>query len=136
MAQEGGLGDDISDIPAVGIAPEWMTEKALAIGAYCAASGAYVIFGTTSPIASDDIVQKLMTEGWEEKFGGKMEFITDEAEIVRKTLEHIDKKRAALKLPAWEPNRHGKSGDWRMQELVSLPLEERLEALYGAPVAA
>src|SRR5512136_190271 len=134
IAQEGGLGDDISDIPAVGLAPEWMSEKALAIGAYCAASGAYVIFGTTSPIASDDIVQKLMTEGWEEKFGGKMEFVTDEAEIVRKTLEHIDKKRAALKLPAWEPNRHGKSGDWRMQELVSLPLEERLEALYGTPV--
>ncbi len=136
MASEGGLGDDISDIPAVGIAPEWMTEKALAIGAYCAASGAYVIFGTTSPIASDDIMQKLMTEGWEEKFGGKMEFVADEAEIVRKTLEHIDKKRAALKLPAWEPQRHGKSGDWRMQELISLPLEERLEALYGAPVAA
>ena len=136
MVQEGGLGDDISDIPAVGLAPEWMSEKAIAIGMYCAASGAYVIFGTTSPIASDDAVQKLMTEGWEEKFGGKMEFITDEHEILRKTLEHIDKKRAALKLPAWEPTRHGKSGDWRMEELVALPLEERLEALYGEPVAA
>jgi len=136
MVQEGGLGDDISDIPAVGLAPEWMSEKAIAIGMYCVASGAYVIFGTTSPIASDDAIQKIMSEGWEEKFGGKMEFITDEQEILRKTLEHIDKKRAALKLPAWEPNRHGKSGDWRMEELVSLPLEERLESLYGAPVAA
>jgi carbon-monoxide dehydrogenase catalytic subunit len=136
MVQEGGLGDDISDIPAVGLAPEWMSEKAISIGMYCVASGAYVIFGTTSPIASDDTIQKLMSEGWEEKFGGKMEFITDEQEILRKTLEHIDKKRAALKLPAWEPARHGKSGDSRMEELVSLPLEERLEALYGAPVAA
>jgi carbon-monoxide dehydrogenase catalytic subunit len=136
MVQEGGLGDDISDIPAVGLAPEWMSEKAISIGMYCVASGAYVIFGTTSPIASDDVVQKLMTEGWEEKFGGKMEFITDEQEILRKTLEHIDKKRAALKLPAWEPARHGKSGDSRMEELVSLPLEERLEALYGTPVTA
>jgi carbon-monoxide dehydrogenase catalytic subunit len=136
MAQEGGLGDDISDIPAVGLAPEWMSEKAIAIGIYCAASGAYVIFGTTSPLASDDVVQKLMTEGWEEKFGGKMEFEVDEKEILRKALEHIDKKRAALKLPAWEPTRHGKSGDWRMEELFKLPVEERFEALYGTPVNA
>ena len=136
MASEGGLGDDISDIPAVGIAPEWMSEKALAIGAYCAASGAYVIFGTTSPIASDDVVQKLMTDGWEEKFGGKMEFVMDEAEILRKSLEHIDKKRAALKLAPWEPTRHGKSGDWRLQELFKLPVEARIEALYGTPVTA
>ena len=50
MATEGGLGDDITDIPAVGLAPEWMSEKALAIGAYCAASGAYVIFGVASPV--------------------------------------------------------------------------------------
>ncbi len=39
MATEGGLGDDISDIPAVGLAPEWMSEKALAIAAYCVGSG-------------------------------------------------------------------------------------------------
>ena len=25
---EGGLGDDLSDVPAVGVAPEWMSEKA------------------------------------------------------------------------------------------------------------
>jgi carbon-monoxide dehydrogenase catalytic subunit len=136
MAAEGGLGDDISDIPAVGLAPEWMSEKAIAIGTYCAASGAYVIFGTTSPIASDDVVQKLMTDGWEEKFGGKMEFVVEPEEILRKTLEHIDKKRAALKLPPWEPTRHGKSGDWRLQELFKLPVEARIEALYGTPVAA
>jgi carbon-monoxide dehydrogenase catalytic subunit len=29
---EGGLGDDLSRIPAVGVAPEWMSEKAIAIG--------------------------------------------------------------------------------------------------------
>jgi carbon-monoxide dehydrogenase catalytic subunit len=136
MAQEGGLGDDISDIPAVGLAPEWMSEKAISIGTYCAASGAYVIFGTTSPIASDDVVQKLMTEDWEAKFGGKMEFVVEPEEILRKSLEHIDKKRAALKLPAWEPGRHGKSGDWRMQELLKLPVEARAEALYGTPIPA
>ncbi len=50
MATEGGLGEDISDLPAVGIAPEWMSEKALSIGAYFVASGAYVLFGVGSPV--------------------------------------------------------------------------------------
>ena len=49
-ATEGGLGEDIDDLPAVGLCPEWMCEKALAIGTYFAASGAYVIFGVSSPV--------------------------------------------------------------------------------------
>ncbi|OGO23452.1 MAG: carbon-monoxide dehydrogenase catalytic subunit [Chloroflexi bacterium RBG_16_51_16] len=51
MVEEGGLGDDIDKIPAVGLAPEWMSEKALAIATYCVASGAYVIFGGASPVS-------------------------------------------------------------------------------------
>ena len=39
IVEEGGLGDDISDVPAVGIAPEWMSEKAIAIASYCAHFG-------------------------------------------------------------------------------------------------
>ena len=42
---EGGLGDDLSDVPAVGVAPEWMSEKAIAIGCYFVASGVDVILG-------------------------------------------------------------------------------------------
>lgn len=132
MATEGGLGDDISDIPGVGIAPEWMSEKALAIGAYFAASGVYVLFGVSSPIEASDEVVRLMSGGWEKMVGGKMEFIPDPAEIVRKSLEHIDAKRAALKLPPYDPNKFGKSGDARMNELVKLPLKERMAALYGS----
>ncbi len=45
VATEGGLGEDIDDLPAVGLCPEWMCEKAIAIGTYFAASGAHVIFG-------------------------------------------------------------------------------------------
>lgn len=40
MVREGGLGDDISDLPAIGTAPLWMSEKAVAIGQYFVASGA------------------------------------------------------------------------------------------------
>lgn len=96
VAQEGGLGDDISDIPAVGIAPEWMSEKAIAIGTYCAASGAYVLFGVTSPIKASQTVIDLMSHGWEEKYGGKMEFEPDVTKIYEKSVEHIQKKRKAL----------------------------------------
>jgi hypothetical protein len=39
-----------------------------------------------------------MTETWEERFGGKLEFIKDAEEMLRKSLEHIDKKREELKL--------------------------------------
>jgi carbon-monoxide dehydrogenase catalytic subunit len=138
MVSEGGLGDDIDQIPAVGLAPEWMSEKALSIGSYCVASGAYVIFGGSSPIsgmpdrvAESDSVSRYLMEGWEKLYGGKMEFIADPDEMIRKTLEHIDKKRAALGLPEYDPERFGRSGDRRMLELEQLPIMERREALYG-----
>ena len=43
---EGGLGEDLSQIPAVGVAPEWMSEKAITIGCYFVASGINVILGS------------------------------------------------------------------------------------------
>jgi len=141
MVEEGGLGDDIDQVPAVGLAPEWMSEKALAIATYCVASGAYVIFGGSSPIsgmpdrvADSDVVLKYISEGWEKLYGGKLEFIADPDEMIRKTLEHIDKKRAALGLPVYDPTRFGRSGDARMLELEELPVADRRAALYGVPV--
>jgi carbon-monoxide dehydrogenase catalytic subunit len=133
MANEGGLGDDISDLPAVGIAPEWMSEKAIAIATYCAASGAYVIMGISNPIEGSEYVTDILGKGWEEKTGGKIEFVQEDEEMVRRILEHIDKKREALGLPVYEPEKHGTSGDWRIEELMQLPPEERAEALYGTP---
>ena len=139
MVEEGGLGDDIDQIPAVGLAPEWMSEKALSIATYCVASGAYVIFGGSSPVGgmpdrvsdSDIVLHYIGSEGWEKLYGGKLEFIPDPDEMVRLTLEHIDKKRAALGLPVYESTRFGRSGDQRMLELESLPLAERRKKIYG-----
>jgi len=132
MATEGGLGEDIADIPAVGMAPEWMSEKALSIATYCVASGAYVILGgSDGPVSGSETVLRIMSEGWEKKVGGRLEFIEDGEEIVRRSLEHIDRKRAALGLAEYDPSRWGKSGDWRMPEVLELPLEERIEAIYG-----
>jgi carbon-monoxide dehydrogenase catalytic subunit len=138
MVEEGGLGDDIHQIPAVGLAPEWMSEKALVIGTYCVASGAYVIFGGSSPVggmpdrvADSTIVSEYISKGWEEIYGGKLEFVPDPDEMIRLTIDHIDKKRAALGLPEYDAKRFGRSGDARMIEMEMLPLEERRQAIYG-----
>jgi carbon-monoxide dehydrogenase catalytic subunit len=138
MVEEGGLGDDIDQVPAVGLAPEWMSEKALAIGTYCVASGAYVIFGGHSPVSGmpdrveeSDIVAHYISEGWEKLYGGKLEFVEDPDEMIRRALNHIDQKRANLGLPAYDPDRFGRSGDQRMLELELLPVEQQRELIYG-----
>jgi carbon-monoxide dehydrogenase catalytic subunit len=132
MATEGGLGDDISDIPAVGMAPEWMSEKAIAIATYAVASGCYVILGVQDPVEGSEAVTELIGDGWESKVGGRLEFVDNLDEIVRRTVEHIDRKREALGLVPYDPSLWGQSGDARMRELVELPLAERIGAAYGA----
>ena len=100
MATEGGLGDDISDIPAVGICPEWMCEKAIAIGTYCVASGAYVLFGVNSPVKASSVVTELIYSGWEKRSAASWSSSPTWSKIFEKSLAHIDAKRAALKLAA------------------------------------
>ncbi len=138
MVEEGGLGDDIDQVPAVGLAPEWMSEKALAIGTYCVASGAYVMFGGASPVSGmpdkvseSDAVARYISEGWEEMYGGKLEFVEDPDEMIKRALDHIDKKREALGLKTYSPDNFGRSGDLRIEELEALPLAEQRAALYG-----
>ncbi len=111
VATEGGLGEDIDDLPAVGLCPEWMCEKAISIGTYFAASGAHVIFGVSSPVEASSVATQLMTEGWERMVGGDLEFIPDWDEMFARSLELIDAKRAALKLPTYDPSQYGDSGD-------------------------
>lgn len=96
IVREGGLGEDISDLPMAGIAPEWMSEKALAIGTYFVASGALVVFGVGSPVEGSAEVVDLITNGWEEKVGGRFEFEPDIDKIYEMVVAHIQKKRAAL----------------------------------------
>jgi carbon-monoxide dehydrogenase catalytic subunit len=99
MIKEGGLGEDISDIPAAGAAPEWMSEKAITIGFYFVASGVYTLFGASpfSIIGSKNLTEYL-TNGIEKDVGGKFAFADDPAKMARLMVEHIDKKRKDLKL--------------------------------------
>ncbi|GAF88774.1 unnamed protein product, partial [marine sediment metagenome] len=65
MATEGGLGEDIADLPGVGFAPEWMSEKAISIASYFVGSGVYTIMGSDSPLANSPVVDRFISEGWE-----------------------------------------------------------------------
>ncbi|MDP2719994.1 MAG: anaerobic carbon-monoxide dehydrogenase catalytic subunit [Dehalococcoidia bacterium] len=111
-AMEGGLGEDISDLPVVGIAAEWMAEKALAIGTYFVASGVYTIFGTVSPIEGSPVIEEMVSKGWEDKVGGKLEFETDWRKILEKSLAHIDLKRRNLKLEEYNPAKYARSASY------------------------
>jgi carbon-monoxide dehydrogenase catalytic subunit len=107
MAHEEGLSDEIGNMPAVGIAPEWMSEKAIAIGCYFAASGVPVIFGGESPVGASKEVTKIMTEVWFERFRGALHFEPDPEKILSLTFDYIDKARERLKLRKYEPGRFG-----------------------------
>lgn len=98
MVKEGGLGDDISDLPAAGAALEWMSEKALAIGQYFVASGVFTVFGVTWPTSGSKELTQLLFEGYEEIYGGKWAFEPDPLEAAKLMIAHIDKKRKALGL--------------------------------------
>jgi carbon-monoxide dehydrogenase catalytic subunit len=92
----GGLGTDISDLPAAGAAPEWMSEKAVAIGQYFVASGVYTLFGVTWPTTGSEILTDYLFKGIEEELGGKWDFVADPEEMARRMIAHIDLKRQAL----------------------------------------
>jgi carbon-monoxide dehydrogenase catalytic subunit len=100
IVSEGGLGTDFSQLPIAGSAPEWMSEKAVAIGFYCVASGLLTHFGTPQPVLGSQRVHKFITEDVEEMLGGKFLFEPDPYKAATHILEHIEKKRADLKLKA------------------------------------
>jgi len=96
MVKDGGLGDDISDLPVAGAAPEWMSEKAISIGQYFVASGVYTVFGVTWPTEGSKEVTDYLFKDMEEMLGGMWDFEPDPIQAAHKMIEHIDKKRKAL----------------------------------------
>ena len=95
MVEEGGLGDDISDLPLVGTAPAWMSEKAVAIGQYFVSSGAYVIFQNL-PMTGSKKFTEFMQEGMDEIYGGRWDIEEDPEKLAQKMIDRIDLKREEL----------------------------------------
>lgn len=96
MVKEGGLGDDLSDLPVAGAAPEWMSEKALAIGQYFVGSGIFTVFGTTWPTLGSEDVTRHLFEDYEEMYKGMWAYENDPVKAAHLMIKHIDKKRKAL----------------------------------------
>ncbi len=96
MVKTGGLGDDISDLPVAGAAPEYMSEKAIAIGHYFVASGVFTVFGVTLPHVAGTKFSDYLFGGIEEDIGGKWAVEPDPYKMAKLMIDHINSKREAL----------------------------------------
>ena len=96
IVEEGGLGNDLSEVPAIGAAPEWMSEKAIAIGHYFVASGIDVVLGHPFHTMGSEAVTKYLCEEVEAEVGAKFHYIDDVHKAVDVICEHIEGKRDAL----------------------------------------
>ena len=94
---EGGLGEDLSDLPLAGACLESVTEKATAIGQYFVASGALVLFSSELfPYQGSKKVMDYLLGGVEADFGGKWVLESDPFKAADIMAAHIEKKRDAL----------------------------------------
>ena len=98
VIKEGGLGEDLSDIPVAGAAPEWMSEKAIAIGFYVVASGIYTVFGKPHPVLGGKNLTEYICGDIEKEYGARFDFEEDPIKAAHLMIDHINKKREALKL--------------------------------------
>lgn len=93
------LNVDISDLPIAGAAPEWMSEKAVSIGAYVVSSGIYTVLGSIPPVLGSKNVTELLTQGLEKVVGATFAVEPDPEKEAELIINHIEKKRNALGLP-------------------------------------
>ena len=90
------LGVDISDLPVAGAAPEWMSEKAVSIGAYVVSSGIFTVLGTVPQVLGGPVVTKLLTEDANAVVGAAFAVEPDPFKAAKLMIDHIGEKRAAL----------------------------------------
>ena len=98
ICREGGLGDDFADLPVAGAAPEWMSDKAIAIAFYVVGSGIFTVVAEPLPILGSPEVTKYLTQDMEEDFGGRFAFERDPIKAAHLIIDHLDAKREALHL--------------------------------------
>jgi carbon-monoxide dehydrogenase catalytic subunit len=90
------LGVDISDLPVAGAAPEWMSEKAVSIGAYVVSSGIFTVLGTVPQVLGSPLVTEILTKTANNVLGAAFAVETDPKKGARLMIAHMDAKRKAL----------------------------------------
>ncbi len=103
MATTGGLSAEMSGMPSIAFAPEWWSEKALAIGTYFAASGSTVIFGGESPVGASKRVVEIMEKKWLDTVGAAFFFEPDPEKMLQRGIAWVDSRREQLKLTRYQP---------------------------------
>ena len=98
-ALAGYLDVDIDQLPLAGAAPEWYSEKAVAIGAYVVASGITTVLGVQPPIFGSPHVVQLLADGLDGVVGAKFAVEPDPDRAALLIRRHIEVKRQALGLP-------------------------------------
>ncbi len=107
------LGADLSDLPLAAAAPEWYSEKAIAIGAYAVASGIFTVLGVQPPVAGGRKVVSLLSHGLESIVGARLAVEPHPERAAALIRSHLETKRKGLGLPHQElpdqdlPRRNG-----------------------------
>ena len=94
LAKDSGL--NISQLPVVGCAPEWMSEKAVSIGNYVVATGLDTFLGVDPYVSGSDKVAELLTSGIRDWVEAAYTVEKDIDKLGDKMIERIEEKRAAI----------------------------------------
>ena len=94
LAKDSGL--NISQLPVVGCAPEWMSEKAVSIGNYVVATGIDTFLGVDPYVSGSDQIAQLLTEGVRDWVEAAYTVEKDIDKLGDAVIERIEEKRTAL----------------------------------------
>jgi len=89
-------GINVTELPVIGCAPEWMSEKAVSIANYVVATGIDTYLGIEPQVSGSEEMMKLITEGTREMVGAGYIINTDPKELVKAMIDGIEAKRAAI----------------------------------------
>lgn len=87
------LDMDMSDIPVAGVAPEWMSEKAVAIGTYVIASGIDTYLGIMPPVGGSDKTVEILTKTLKDTVGAAFTVNENPKELAQMIINGIEEKR-------------------------------------------
>jgi carbon-monoxide dehydrogenase catalytic subunit len=95
-----GISEDwgvpMPELPIVGCAPEWMSEKAVSIANYVVSSGIDVYLGIEPQVTGSSEMMEWITQGTRKITGAGFIINTDPKELVKSIIEGIEAKRTAL----------------------------------------
>ena len=92
------LGVDISQLPVVASAPEPVTEKAIAIGAWAVAAGLPTHLGVVPPVLGSKLVTDVLTSSIKDLLGGYFIVETDPVKAAGALLSVLGQRRKGLGL--------------------------------------